>query len=265
MFCAAAFFAAAFTIISCGGDKTKSGSGDLNLSFDSVVVDTTAALTKDANSPSCELHISMMYAKGEKADSLNEAIIHSGILTPDYLGLVSGKMTIPEAVDSFKTKYIADYRKVFGDIYRQDPKSASLNTQYRVATKVEDGRDGVVTYIADVYQYEGGAHGSSITVVKNIDPKSGKILTLKDVFVPGGDVHVKEMIIKELEKKAKVESLDELQKAGYFMDITPYITENFILGKDDITFIYCEDEIGPHALGEIRVVLDYSDLESYLK
>ena len=39
----------------------------------------------------------------------------------------------------------------------------------------------------------------------------------------------------------------------------------FILEKDDIVFIYVEDEIAPHAVGEIRVSLPYSDLDHILK
>ena len=44
-----------------------------------------------------------------------------------------------------------------------------------------------------------------------------------------------------------------------------YLSENFILGKDDITFIYGEDEIAPHAVGEIRVKVDLDDLKKFLK
>ena len=40
--------------------------------------------------------------------------------------------------------------------------------------------------------------------------------------------------------------------------------DNFVLGKDEITFIYVEDEIAPHATGEIKVVIPYSDLDHIL-
>lgn len=250
---------------SCGRNGSKSSTDNLGFTFDSVKIDTIAALVQKEGSPRCELHINMIYAKGDKGDVLNETLIKSGILTPDYLGLVKEKMSVPDAVDSFMTRYIADYRKTFGYIYKQDPTAASLNTQYDVKTKVEMGRNGVVSYIASTYRYEGGAHGISSTVVKNIDPKTGKVLTLKDVFLTGSNSHLKDLIVEKLQEKANVDNLKALQDKGYFMDMTPYVTDNFILGTDKVIFIYCSDEIAPHVLGEIRVELPVSDIDEYLK
>ena len=41
--------------------------------------------------------------------------------------------------------------------------------------------------------------------------------------------------------------------------------ENFILGNDDVTFIYSPDEIASHAEGEIRVAVKNSELEKLFK
>lgn len=254
--------AAVVLLCCCGGGKTGPAAAG-GLEFDSVVADTAFSLVP-GGTPRCELHLSIVYAKGKGSDSLNQAIIHGGILSPDYLGLTGRRMSVPEAVDSFMRLYVSDYRKTFGDICRQEPSSAT-GTQYRVKTRVEDGRDGTVVYIADVYQYEGGAHGSATTVARNIDPRTGRVLTLKDVFVAGAEDALRDMIVEKLRKKAGAGSLEELQEKGYFMDINPYVSDNFILGEDELTFIYCADEIGPHALGEIRVEVGYTDIDKYLK
>lgn len=47
------------------------------------------------------------------------------------------------------------------------------------------------------------------------------------------------------------------------MDV--YASENFIIGKKSITFIYSPDEIAFHAAGEIRVEISNSDIENLFK
>ena len=51
--------------------------------------------------------------------------------------------------------------------------------------------------------------------------------------------------------------------------IAPYfvifITNNIILGKDSITFLYNRYEIAPYALGDIEISLDYNTLKDIMK
>ena len=63
----------------------------------------------------------------------------------------------------------------------------------------------------------------------------------------------------------KVKTIDELRDKGVFDGIDVYATDNFIMGEKNMTFIYVEDEIAPHSMGEIRVVLDYGELNGIMK
>jgi hypothetical protein len=49
------------------------------------------------------------------------------------------------------------------------------------------------------------------------------------------------------------------------VDIDPYVSDNFILGDGEVTFIYVDSEIASHELGEIRITLSDDELESVLK
>ena len=49
------------------------------LDFDSIVVDTTVALTNDKDAPRCNVTLSLQFAKGNNADKINNALIHAGI------------------------------------------------------------------------------------------------------------------------------------------------------------------------------------------
>ena len=89
------------------------------------------------------------------------------------------------------------------------------------------------------------------------------MLTLEDVFI--SDVAIKDMIVEKLIKQFDVDSFDQLKEKYIFADGQVYVPDNFILEDDKVTFIYCEDEIAPHEIGEIRVEFDKSDLKSYMR
>lgn len=252
-------------ICSCGGSQQGSKKGADSLTFDSIVVDTTASLTEKADSPCCEVKIAFTFAKGANADAINQAIVKSGILVPDYLSGMENNKDMQAVVDTFVNRLIADYINTFKPLYQADRDSRSLSTVYNVSGKITDGPDGVKVYTADVYQFAGGAHGSLQTIVNNIDIRKGRVLTLKDLFVPGGEMKMKELIVERMMRAERVKTFKELQNKGYFMDMEAYVPDNFILGDKEITFLYNADEIAPHALGPVHVTFTYSELEKIMK
>lgn len=130
-------------------------------------------------------------------------------------------------------------------------------------TETRNVEGDVINYIATVYYYGGGAHGMGQTIVKNINAKTGKIVQLSDVFVPGYEKTLVAKLSDKLKEFFKVEN-DEGLKENIFVD-SLYVPDNFILGKDNITFIYNSDEIAAHAVGEIRFEFAKSDLEGILQ
>jgi len=101
--------------------------------------------------------------------------------------------------------------------------------------------------------------------VRNIDVTSGKVLQLQDVFVPGYEPTLKELLLKKVGERFNADGLDELNKKDIFSDGHVYVPDNFAIDDDSFTFIYCEDEIAPHAVGEISVTLSRSELSRILK
>ncbi len=245
--------------------KQGKGSGNDSLAFDSIVVDTTANLTDKSDSPVCDIKIALTYAKGLNANTINQALLKSEILVPDYLNGMENTADMAAVVDTFVTRFVADYKKTNTPLYAADHDPHAHGSEYIVKSKIEEGRDGIMVYTADVYQYAGGAHGSSQTIVNNIDVKKGCVVTLKDLLVPGGETKLKDMIVQKMMKTENVDDFKALQDKGYFMEMEAYVPDNFILDKKEITFIYNADEIAPHALGTIRVTFPYSDLEKIMK
>ena len=265
VFSAFALLAATIMATSCGG-TTKNGSADDSLTFDSIKVDSTLSLTEYTAGPRCIVSLCLTYAKGKNAELINDSIIRSGVLSPDYFSITSEKITPEVAVDSFVNRYLAEYKKDYGEMYKADPNhGASYNCEYLVKTYVMQDNDKYYTYVANIYNYGGGAHGNSIVVARNIDASTGKIVSLKDLFVPGYEQELNDLIVKALCEKYEVKDLEGLHGKTIFSGIDVYAPDNFIIGTDDITFIYSPDEIASHAEGEIRVAIKNGDMERLLK
>ena len=236
------------------------------LDFDSIVVDTTAALTDLKLTPLCRISLNLQYAKGNNADKINNVLLHAGILMPDYLGLTNQKLSMKQAVDSFVKRMLNDYLHDYAALYRQDRENgSSYNYEYKVKTYTRNGAENIVVYTAKIYTYGGGAHGINQTLVRNIDVTTGKVLELQDVFVPGYEPTLKELLLKKVGERFNADGLDELNKKDVFADGHVYVPDNFAIDDDSFTFIYCEDEIAPHAVGEISVTLSRSELSRILK
>lgn len=264
------FFIAVASIIavySCNGKHSGSQNSSDSFLFDSVKVDSTQFLTKDTAGPRCHVKLCLTYAKGKNADNINDSLIRSGVLSPDFLSITDKHISVSEAVDSFVNKYMSDYENFYGDLYKADKgNGASYNCEYILNSKINQDNPDYYTYEADVYNYMGGAHGSSVTIIRNINIKNGKIVTLKDIFVPGFEKSLQEAIVKSLCDKNDVESLKSLSaKTTIFDGIDVYASDNFIIGKKSITFIYSPDEIACHAAGEIRAEVSKGDIENLFK
>jgi len=62
-----------------------------------------------------------------------------------------------------------------------------------------------------------------------------------------------------------VDNIEGLKKRYIFADGNIYVPDNFIIEKDGISFIYCQDEIAPHEEGEIRIKVNDSEIENLKK
>jgi hypothetical protein len=256
----------ALLIMGCGGKKSSTAKIK-GIEMDSVKADSVLALEENPNSPTCKISISMQYVKGDNANKINNAIIRSGLLIPEYFSLSDEKMTMKQAVDSFISTYMRDYKTEYGKLYREDKgHPEAFNCEYSVRTCSQSKVKNVLTYIAEVYTFGGGAHGISQTIVKNFDVKSGRLLSLNDFFRDGYEEDLKDIITEKIAKKFGVKDLDALaSEKSIFADKHVYVPNNFIPADDKITFIYCSDEIAPHSFGEIRIDIDKSDIKRLLK
>ena len=258
--------------------QSASGSKKEGVVFDSVVVDSTTRLNADTETPNGELSIRMVYAKPlgddpqsvEAAWKIDNALLSSDLLMSDYMIYVRPSVTkgltpkgymekaLGQVSANFGKRYLADNMELFKEMADFSP---TYNRSYTVHTKVHQVSDSIVNYVADTYYYDGGAHGQSVTWARNFNPHTGAAVTLADILRPGYEAPLTMKIMTELIWQFKVKNLQELQdSACVFMDMAVYIPKNYIIGSKGITFIYCQDEVAPHAAGEIRVTLTNKQL-----
>lgn len=249
------FSAVVAMIIACGGKSYEGSVTEAEgLEFDSVVVDTTVALTSEKGSPEAKVHISMMYAKkGDKAKEINATMLN-------VMLNVEAKGGVKATIDSFATRFVKDYKRNYAPLYSRDRENkSSYNVTLRYNTRVQHYVDNVVCYLVEAYNFAGGEYAMNWTQAYNIDIKTGHILALEDILKQRGEnidpETLTERIVKELCAQFDTKDLEGLREKGLFVGIEPYATNNVILKDDGLEFIYVDSEIAPHDVGEIRVTL----------
>lgn len=243
------------------GDDTKNISSVDGIRFDSLVVDTTAQLSGAQPNARVRIHLSIMYAKNN--DQINKAIAGCGIFFPENINTDS--ISLQEVCQLFVKQYVEEFKKDYKDVYFVEQGATNMDISYVVSTKIEDVTDKTFAYIATTLQSAGGPYPARVVYARNIDIQTGRPLELDDVFVAGYHHKLTDKIVASLEKQYQVSTYEELQEKGIFAGIDPYPSKNFILSNDAITFIYNQDEIAQHDVGEMRVKLAKKELAGIIK
>ena len=230
--------------------------------FNVVTADKSVSLSAAEGSPQCNVHLELSYAtedNGHKAEIINN-IIEQRLLDMQDLNM-------QEAADSFANEYTAQYRTLL-PLYNQDrgdgKKADWYNYHYILKTDVEQGYEGTSVYHAYLDYYEGGAHGVSQHLTINFEKSTGRQLMLADLFVPGYEHQLSAILQKALCAYAGVDNLNELKEQGYLYSMDMFPSENFIRGKDVMTFIYNPYEIAPYEKGCIELKVSYTEIDGLL-
>jgi hypothetical protein len=247
-----------FLFASCSKEEGSTIAG-----FATAEVTETTPLTNGKDSPKCTISMKMKYASDCK-DSCRHAI--NAVLCRELLGYDSDD--VPHSVENFAKDYAANYKGSMAKLFAADrndrQKWSWYEHSYSMETNVEEGRRGIIVYTASIDYNEGGAHGIAQTLTFNFDKQSGRLIKLGDVFVPEAEKRLTEMLQEKLEASVGAKNLDELKDKGYLNTTDMYVPQNFILGSNDITFIYNVYEIAPYEHGVTKLSIDYSDVKGLL-
>jgi len=256
------YFAAATAILllsGCGGTST-----DRAADFETITVEKSVSAASEAGAPQCSVRLELAVAHGDSASSaqtINSILAHE-------LFYIDG-VSLQQAADSFARKYTSDYVANIVPLYREDSadelKRAWYEYHYNINSEVSSGREGVTVYKAVVDYYEGGAHGIQQQLFFNFDNHTGQRLTLSDIFVPGFEQQLSELLLAALIRQTGAQSADDLRNKGYLYAMDMFATENFRLADDGVTFVYNPYEIAPYSAGIIELSLSNDELKALWK
>ena len=255
---AAIFAIVSIVMVSCGIGDMRS------IDSDEVSVERQASLTNEKESPTCEVRLKMTYLKesyGELAHAVNRTVVKRLF---DLEGL-----TMEQAADSFANVYIRSYKLNFAPLYRDDrgdeQKKAWYEYRYNIDTHMESRLEHVMTYFVNLDYYEGGAHGITQLLTMNFDEKTGEYITLSDIFIPGYESQLSELLLEKLLQATGAKNIEDLHDKGYLYSMDMFAPENFILNDDGITFIYNPYEIAPYSIGRTELSVSNEEIEGLRK
>ena len=239
-----------FFISSCGHKSSALKMLDIPTAV--VSVDTIARLSDVIQ---CHVHVDFTYLKENKYAAVNDSLLRMGLLQPDYFSINNDKLTPQIAIPTFVRQYIKEYMEIAQLVRQKEKDKSQLIGELTIKTELRAALDNYITALSHIAINNGNGELTKYTIVRNFDPKNGKLITLQEQF--GKDY--KEKLTKEIIKRiADRENLEKddiagLQAKGYFIGIDPYPTDNFILTDDSIMFIYTPGEINQK---EVRVAID---------
>lgn len=232
----------------------------------SLALDSTTYLANNAHSPKCEVSIQMQCMRGNNAPKINKALIQSGFMVANSLSQTNEMTDMERVLRTFVSQYMDEYINIYGPLYRADSVNpTTYNRRYQLKSELQNNQKDILTYIIYLSTAAGTSQTSNQTIAKNFNLKTGELITLSDLFIEGYEESVKDIILEKLQKRLKNHRTVYQKQGGRLTDSDVYITDNYVIGKNKITFIYCEDEIAPHECGEMRVDLSQSELKKYLK
>ena len=257
----------AAVVLTAGCSKGENSGG---MSFEKAQSEREVALAGGNDAPSCKVMLEVLYAKSGNAEA--DKAVNNAI--EDRLFAMQN-LTMQQAVDSFANSYTADYKQSLTPLYevdKADPeKHAWYEYHYSVTTEVQQAEcealdDKVVATVkANLDYFEGGAHGIEQQLVMNFDSETGKRLTLEDIFVPGYEHRLSELLLEKLMDQQDVKTLDELKAKDYLYTMDMFPSVNFIVNDDGLTFIYNPYEIAPYDKGRTEINVSFSEAEGILR
>ena len=246
---ATAIVITAALLTGCGGDSSKTKDG-----FRHVTVERSIGIDNGKDSPQCQVRLDILAANDTASEAgrrMNEQIIKK-IFDME-------RLSVQAAADSFANVYTRDYRKNMAPLYREDRADAAKRPwyeyRYTVTTETRGERKGVTNYLITLDYYEGGAHGITQLLTLNMDNKTGEMVTLNDIYGENFEQPLTERLLEALLEKTGAHNISELHDRGYLYSMDMFVPANFIVGDDEVTFIYNPYEIAPYSEGRIELVI----------
>jgi hypothetical protein len=160
-------------------------------------------------------------------------------------------------------EFDSNYKNLLEELKTDDPELANrLIYTYDEAYQFKHFKD-FISLSRNITYYTGGAHSNYSTLHFNYSLKDKKRIVLKDI------ISNNDSLMKKAEEKFrtlyKIPQNVSINTTGFqFPDGIFTLTENYLIEKDGISFLWNTYEVAAYAYGQITLKLTYTELEGIL-
>lgn len=191
---------------------------------------------------------------GNNKDKINKLItniVNSGVTFGDTV-----MNTMQVAADSFIAQYTS---------FRKDFPESALFWYLELSVSANLDHPKIINLAAGNSSFMGGAHPNSYIEYYNISRETGDTISLGNLFTPGFEKKLNELVDASFRKANNLQPGDNLQDKGGLFDNKITFNYNWLVNKDgSLTFYYNQYEIAPYAAGPIEVTLTKADIAPLL-
>jgi len=236
--------------ISCTFDNNKVP----ELSFETHKFSDKVYLFGNENYPSCTIDFSIMIPK----DTSYYKNLRKDMMQTYFDSLYNSNSNIDELLYNNAQPFISEFKEQ-EDLVLEDTANlrASLSWQIIMQNDVVYQDQHFVSFMKELYTYNGGAHGNTnrYYYVYHLDDK--KLMSAEDVFVAG---KCNELI--DLQKKT-INQMTEDTSAYWLNGLK--CDSNFYLVKNGFVFHYDQYEIASYAAGPMDIFISFDEIEPLLQ
>ena len=149
------------------------------------------------------------------------------------------------------------------DTLSQDgaPLSGGNKYVFEIHQNVKYNENDFISIVSDIYQYTGGAHGTSVWRAKNIDTLTGTEVLLADLFEDNNYKTVLNTLIEQ-EVTEHPEDYNDLWEKPQIKDSNQ---RDFYISDNGLVVFYQPYDLSYYARGFVEFTIDYDDISGYLK
>jgi len=202
----------------------------------------------------------------------DQAVVDS--IRTSLVTFMFGKEYVKMDVDTVVRSFVADIKHEYKINNEPLLKLMDAKNRYRLDNEqVLEGfsllsDENIFSYGVNRYVFMGGAHGLNTRNYFNFDLKNGKRITEADLYKPGFENALSELIkvrmIEERKENPELEPIERLEDSDYWVEaIKP--NGNFYITDQSINYVFNPYEIGPYYMGQTEVTLPFARLSQILK
>jgi len=237
-------------------EKYAEGSVPMNVYFQKGSV----SLLRKSNSPKATLQYCLLSPKESKNPIISDSL--TKLISGKYMGKPVRKLSPDMLLNAMKQIYFENYITTNESVYNETM-GASFDWESLKFMDVVLNRSFLLTFYIEQYAFTGGAHGLQTRDYTVVNLRTGRSVSLTEVFSGDYESALTDLLTKEVRRMHNIGSDKKLTDNGFFVEsIKP--TNNFYITINGIGFFYNHYEIAPYSNGPDDIFIPFADLKALL-